>query len=67
MSFHFNVNIETTDNYATHIRQIATLLGYGEPQVFKTVYKQTAIKTILGFLSIEDLRQAAREFSPKEK
>ena len=30
-SFHFDENTETLDLYVTHIRQVATLLGYGEP------------------------------------
>ena len=30
-SFSFDKNIETIDAYVTHIRQVATLLGYGEP------------------------------------
>ena len=32
-SFHFNYNTETLDSYVKHIKQVATLLGYGEPQV----------------------------------
>ena len=32
-SFHFDENRETLDAYVTHIRQVATLLGYGKPQV----------------------------------
>ena len=38
-SFSFDTNTETIDAYVTHIRQVAALLGYGEPQileVFKT-------------------------------
>ena len=30
-SFHFDENIETIDVYVHHIKQVATLLGYGEP------------------------------------
>ena len=30
-SFHFDENTETIDAYVKHIRQEATLLGYGEP------------------------------------
>ena len=39
-------NTETIDVYVTQIRQIATLLGYGEPQnleVFKTHFPQNYI------------------------
>ena len=34
-SFHFNKNMETIDAYVHHIRQVATLLGYGEPQILE--------------------------------
>ena len=34
-SFHFNEKIETTDAHMHHIRQVATLLGYGEAQILK--------------------------------
>ena len=39
-SFHFDENTETLDAYVTHIRQLATLLGYGKPQVL-VVFKNT--------------------------
>ena len=39
-SFHFDENTETMDPYITHIRQVATLLGYGKPQVLE-VFKNT--------------------------
>ena len=45
-SFHFDENTETIDAYVTHIRQVATLLGYGGPQileVFKTHFPQNCI------------------------
>ena len=32
-SFSFDENTETIDSYVMEIRQVATLLGYGEPQV----------------------------------
>ena len=32
-SFHFNENTKTLDTYVTCIRPVATLLGYGEPQI----------------------------------
>ena len=32
-SFHFDENVETTDAYVNCIRQVATLLGYQEPQI----------------------------------
>ena len=45
-SFNFNENTELIDTYDTHIRQVAALLGYGEPQsleVFKTHSPQNYI------------------------
>ena len=40
-SFHYDENTETLDTYVTRIRQVAALLGYGEPHildVFKILY-----------------------------
>ena len=39
-SFTFDENIETIDSYVIKIRQVATLLGYGEPQILE-VFKNT--------------------------
>ena len=39
-SFNFKENTETMDSYVMQIRQVATLLGYGEPQVLE-VFKNT--------------------------
>ena len=39
-SFHYDENVETPDAYVTRIRQVARLLGYGEPQVLE-VFKNT--------------------------
>ena len=39
-SFTFDENTETIDSYVIRIRQVATLLGYGEPQIFE-VFKNT--------------------------
>ena len=39
-SFNFDENTETTDAYATHIRQVAALLGYGKPHILE-VFKNT--------------------------
>ena len=69
-SFHFNENIETLDSYVTHIRQVATLLGYGEPQVLE-VFKHTLPTTLYWVIfPIEILRQAveiAKRMLTKEK
>ena len=34
-SFSFDENTETIDVYVTYIRQVATLLGYGEPHILE--------------------------------
>ena len=39
-SFNFDENTETIDAYVTCIRQVATLLGYGEPQILE-VFENT--------------------------
>ena len=39
-SFHYDENAEMIDAYVNHIRQVATLLGYKEPQVLE-VFKNT--------------------------
>ena len=39
-SFNFDENTETIDAYVTCIRQMAALLGYGEPQILE-VFKNT--------------------------
>ena len=57
-SFTFNENAETIDSYVTHIRQVATLLGYGEPQILE-VFKNTLPTKLYWILfPIENLRQA---------
>ena len=38
--FSFDEITETIDVYLTHIRQVAALLGYGEPQILE-VFKNT--------------------------
>ena len=49
------------DSYATHIKHIATLLGYGEPQVLK-VFKNTLPKRLYWLLfPIEWLRQVVEQ------
>ena len=57
-SFNFDENTKTIDSYVMQIRQVATLLGYGEPQVLE-VFKNTLPKKFYWILfPIEDLRQA---------
>ena len=69
-SFSFDKNTETTDAYVTHIRQVATFLGYGEPQILE-VFKNTLPTELYWILfPIDDLRQAsetAKRILTKEK
>ena len=69
-SFNFNENTETIDSYVMQIRQVATLLGYGEPQVLD-VFKNTLPTKLYWILfPIEDLRQVvetAKRILTKEK
>ena len=69
-SFTFYENTETIDSYVIQIRQVATLLGYGEPQMLG-VFKNTLPTKLYWILfPIEDLRQAvdtAKRILTKEK
>ena len=69
-SFTFNENTETIDSYVIRIRQVANLLGYGEPQILE-VFKNTLPTKLYWILfPIEDLRQAvdtAKRILTKEK
>ena len=56
-SFYFDKNVETLDTYVHHIRQVATLLGYQEPQILE-VFKNTLLTKLYWILfPIMDLRQ----------
>ena len=69
-SFTFDENTETIDSYVIQIRQVAKLLGYGEPQTLE-VFKNTLPTKLHWILfPIEDLRQAvdiAKRKLTKEK
>ena len=69
-SFHYDENMETPDVYVTRIRQVAELLGYGEPQVLE-VFKNTVPNRLYWVLfPIDNLREAvetAKRFLTKEK
>ena len=68
--FTFDKNTETIDSYVIQIRQVATLLGCGEPQILE-VFKNTLPTKLYWILfQIEDLRQAvykAKRILTKEK
>ena len=57
-SFNFDKNTESIDAYVTQIRQVATLLGYGEPQILKVFKNTLPTKLYWMLFPIEDLRQA---------
>ena len=48
--FHFDENTETIDVYVHHIRQVANLLGYQDPQVLE-VFKNTLPSKLYWILS----------------
>ena len=52
-------NAETIDAYVNHIRQVATLLGYQEPQILE-IFKNTLHKIILSPLSHNGLKTSSR-------
>ena len=69
-SFNFDENTETIDVYVTHIRQVAALLGYGEPQILDVFKNMLSTKLYWILFPMEDLRQAvetAKRILTKEK
>ena len=57
-SFNFDENTETIDAYVTCIRQVAALLGYGEPQILEVFKNTLPTKWYWILFPIEDPRQA---------
>ena len=57
-SFQFEENIETIDTYVNCIRQVATLLGYQEPQVLEVFKNTLPTKLYWVLFPIADLRLA---------
>ena len=69
-SFTFDENTETIDSYVIRIRQVATLLGYGEPQILEVFKNTLPTKLYWVLFPIGDLRQAvetAKRILTKEK
>ena len=67
-SFTFNENTETIDSYVIRIRQVATLLGYGELQILEVFKNTLPAKLYWVLFPIENLRQAAdtaKKYLPK--
>ena len=66
----FDEKAETIDTYVTHIRQVAALLGYGEPQILEVFKNILPTKLYWILFPIEDLRQVveiAKRILTKEK
>ena len=69
-SFHFDENAETIDAYVHHIRQVANLLGYQDPQILEVFKNTLPSKLYWVIFPIEDLRAAvytAKRMLTKEK
>ena len=69
-SFTFDENTETIDSYVIWIRHVATLLGYGEPQILEVFKNTLPTKQYWILFAIEDLRQAvdtSKRILTKEK
>ena len=69
-SFSFNENTEPIDAYVTCIRHVATLLGYGEPQILEVFKNTLPTRLYLILFPIGDLRPAvdtAKRILKKEK
>ena len=60
-SFHFEENAETFYSYVTRMRQVVTLLGYGEPQVLEVFKTHTPHKAILVTFPFRRLKASNRD------
>ena len=63
-SFHFDENTITLDAYITCIRQVATLLGNGEPQILK-VLKTHFLQNYIGIISYRWFKTCSRDSKKK--
>ena len=69
-SYHFDENVEMIDAYVNCIRQVATLLGYQEPQILEVFKNTLSTKLYCVLFPIMDLRQVvetAKRVLTKEK
>ena len=69
-SFTFDENMETIDSYVIRIRQVVTLLGYGEPKILEVFKNTLPTKLYWVLFPIENLRQTvdtAKRILTKEK
>ena len=69
-SFHYDKNVETPDAYVIRIKQVARLLGYGDPQVLE-VFQNTVPNRLYWVLfaidNLHDAVETAKRFLTKEK
>ena len=69
-SFHYDENVQTPDIYVTRIRQVARLLGCGEPQVLE-VFTNTVPNRLYWVLfpinNHREVVETAKRFLTKEK
>ena len=69
-SFHFKKNTETIDAYVHHIRWVATLLGYEEPQileVFKNTLPTRLYWVLFPFVDLQQVVETVQRILTKEK
>ena len=69
-SFHYDENVEIIDTYVNHIRQVATLLEYQEPQILEVFKNTFPMKLYWVLLPIMDLRhtvETVKRILTKEK
>ena len=57
-SFHYDENVEMIDTYVHRIRQVAALLGYGEPQILEVFKNKVPNKLYWILYPIDNLRVA---------
>ena len=70
MSFHYDENVETVDAHVNRIRQVAAVLGYGEPQILEDFKNTVPSKLYWILYPIDDLKVAvetAKKVLTKEK
>ena len=60
-SFTFDENTETIDSHVMQIRQVATLLGYGEPQILEAFKEHLTNKIILDLIPNRRLKTSRRD------
>ena len=59
-SFTFDENTETIDSYVIRIRQVATLLGYGESQILEVFKNTLPSEAILDFVPYRRSQTSSR-------